>query len=260
MVLQFIFLIAAGIVAGLMATIAGLASIASYPALLMVGIPPVIANVTNTVSLIFTGVGAIPASLKELHGQWHRALGYTILAVIGSVSGSALLLVAPASTFEKIVPFFILVAGVMLLLSGRGKELKEEERLRQAEMHPTRHKVLTLASYLGIVLVGGYLGYFGAAGGVVLLAILAVITRESFAKYNAVKNVMTFACNICSSAYFIMTTTVAWHAVLPLGIGLLIGGFCGPKIVRHVNIKLLRILIAIAAFLLAGDLFVKAYF
>lgn len=246
--------------AGLLATIAGLASIASYPALLMVGIPPVVANVSNTVSLICTGLGAIPASLKELKGQWKRAFYYTILAVIGSLIGSSLLLIAPASTFEKVVPFFIFIAGFMLILSGRGTEIKAETQLKRDAEHPTRHRWIQVASFAGIIFVGGYLGYFGAAGGVVLLAILAIITRESFAKYNAVKNVMTFACNIAATALFIFKATIDWGAVLPLGIGLLIGGYCGPLIVRHVNIRILRMLIAIASFILAGYLFVKAYF
>ena len=95
MLLTILFLIVAGFFAGLLATIAGLASIVSYPALLIVGIPPVVANVSNTVALISTGLGAIPASMRELKGQWHRVMGYTILAVIGSFIGSSLLLIAP---------------------------------------------------------------------------------------------------------------------------------------------------------------------
>ncbi|KRM91254.1 sulfite exporter TauE/SafE family protein [Fructilactobacillus florum] len=260
MVGQFLFLLAAGVVAGLLATIAGLASLASYPALLLVGIPPVIANVSNTVALIFTGVGAISASLKELRGQWKRVIGYTILAVIGSLLGSSFLLVAPATTFEKVVPFFILVAGVVLLLSGRGTESGAQKRLQEDAQHPRRRRWIQIASFLGIIFVGGYLGYFGAAGGVVLLAILAVITREDFAHYNAVKNVMTFACNITAATLFIFKATIAWQAVLPLGLGLLVGGYCGPLIVRHVNVALLRVLISLASFGLAAVLFYQAYF
>ncbi|WP_413628008.1 sulfite exporter TauE/SafE family protein [Fructilactobacillus vespulae] len=259
MILHFLFLFVAGIAGGLLATIAGLASIATYPALLIVGIPPVVANVSNTVSLISTGIGAIPSSLKELHGQWHRVLGYTTLAVIGSLVGSSLLLVAPAATFEKIVPFFILSAGIMLISSGRGTESKTSAKLKEHIKNPKKDHWIKLASYTGIVFVGAYLGYFGAAGGVVLLAILGIITHESFAEYNAVKNVIAFACNIAATLLFIFNATIAWAAVVPLGLGLLIGGYSGPIIVRHINVKVLRTIIAIASFALAGQLFFKAY-
>ncbi|WP_429971695.1 sulfite exporter TauE/SafE family protein [Fructilactobacillus sp. Tb1] len=259
MLLQILFLIAAGIAAGLLATIAGLASIVSYPALLMVGIPPVVANVTNTVALISTGLGAIPASLKELKGQWHRVFGYTILAVIGSLIGSSLLLIAPAATFEKVVPFFILSAGVLLILSGRGTD-DTTVKLKKDATNPHRERIIRLFSYAAMVFTGGYLGYFGAAGGVVLLAILGVITHEDFAEYNAVKNFMCCICNLVATILFIFKATIDWGAVIPMGIGLLIGGYTGPLIVRHVNVKLLRMLIALASFALAGYLGYQAYF
>ncbi|WP_395319713.1 sulfite exporter TauE/SafE family protein [Fructilactobacillus frigidiflavus] len=259
MLLTILFLIVAGFFAGLLATIAGLASIVSYPALLIVGIPPVVANVSNTVALISTGLGAIPASMRELKGQWHRVMGYTILAVIGSFIGSSLLLVAPASTFEKVVPFFILSAGILLIISGRGTESSVETKLKRDASNPRRTHLIKLISYAGIIFVGGYLGYFGAAGGVVLLAILGVITHEDFAEYNAVKNFMCCICNVAATLLFIFKATIDWSAVVPLGIGLLIGGYTGPLIVRHVNVKLLRMLIAIASFVLAGYLGYKAY-
>ncbi|MDN4462674.1 sulfite exporter TauE/SafE family protein [Fructilactobacillus sanfranciscensis] len=259
MLLTILFLIVAGFFAGLLATIAGLASIVSYPALLIVGIPPVVANVSNTVALISTGLGAIPASMRELKGQWHRVMGYTILAVIGSFIGSSLLLIAPASTFEKVVPFFILSAGILLIISGRGTESNVGTKLKRDGRNPHKERIIKLISYFGIVFVGGYLGYFGAAGGVVLLAILGVITHEGFAEYNAVKNFMCCICNVAAMLLFIFKATIDWAAVVPLGIGLLIGGYTGPLIVRHVNVKMLRMLIAIASFVLAGYLGYKAY-
>lgn len=113
--LTFIFLIAAGFVAGLLASVAGLASLASYPALLLVGLPPVLANVTNTTALIFSGIGSTMSSLRELHGHWKKVALFTFLASCGSVAGSWLLLIAPASSFEKIVPFFIFAAGLFII-------------------------------------------------------------------------------------------------------------------------------------------------
>ena len=104
----FAFLLVAGIGAGLTATLAGLASLVSYPALLAIGVPPVIANVTNTAALVFTGVGSAVSSLPELRGRGKFLWRLILIVSLGSIFGSALLLIAPASTFEKIVPFFII--------------------------------------------------------------------------------------------------------------------------------------------------------
>jgi uncharacterized membrane protein YfcA len=117
-----------------------------------------------------------------------------------------------------------------------------------------------LVSLIGIFLVGGYTGYFGAAGGVIFLAILSLITNDQFATVNAMKNVIAFAGNLIATLIFVFKTHVAWLMVVPLGFGLLIGGYLGPIIVRHANIHLLRALIAIAAFGLASYLFITAYF
>lgn len=108
--------------------------------------------------------------------------------------------------------------------------------------------------------MGGYTGYFGAAGGVIFLAILSVITDDRFAVVNAMKNVIAFAGNLVATIIFIFKSNINWLYVIPLGFGLLIGGYTGPIIVRHANIHLLRILISLAAFGLAGYLFVEAYF
>ncbi len=143
MILTFIFLIIAGFAAGLLASVAGLASLVSYPALLAVGLPPVLANVTNTTALIFSGIGATASSMKELRGHWKKLTLYVILSLIGSIGGSILLLVAPASSFEKVVPFFILFAGILLFMSGRKKRYLHF----QAQAGPPD----TLKTFLGII-------------------------------------------------------------------------------------------------------------
>lgn len=232
MVLTFIFLIIAGFAAGLLASVAGLASLVSYPALLAVGLPPVIANVTNTTALIFSGIGATASSLKELRGHWKKLTLYVILSLIGSIGGSVLLLIAPASSFEKVVPFFILFAGILLFMSGRKKDVSTA-KLKQAHQTPAKHFWVSLISLTGIVLVGTYTGYFGAAGGVIFLAILSIITDDRFTVVNAMKNVIAFGGNLIATVIFIFKSKIDWLLVIPLGFGLLIGGYTGPIIVRH---------------------------
>ena len=112
--LEFAFLVLAGVGAGLTGSIAGLASLISYPSLLAVGIPPVTANITNTVALVLNSVGSVSASRPELRGQGRRLLPLMGGALLGGMTGMALLLLTPAEAFEKVVPFLIAGASVAI--------------------------------------------------------------------------------------------------------------------------------------------------
>ena len=259
MVLTILFLIGAGFLAGILASTAGLASLVSYPALLAVGLPPVIANVTNTTSLIFTGIGSTVSSLRELRGHWRQLTLYVSLALVGGIIGSLALILAPESSFEKIVPFLIFLAGALLISSGR-RTGDTAQKIKAAKMHPKKHAIIQVASYFGILFVGAYGGYFGAGAGILILSLLSIITDDDFLVVNAMKNVIGFASNLIAAIVFIFRTRIAWHFVFPMGIGLFIGGYVGPIIVRHINITILRALIALAAFGLGITLFIKAYF
>ena len=114
----FIYLILGGILGGLLSTIASMASLATYPILLSVGIPPVYANTTNDAALIWTGVGSTASSLKELKGHWKEVSFYSIFTIVGSALGCVLLIQFPGKIFEKIVPFCIAFSGLMILFSG----------------------------------------------------------------------------------------------------------------------------------------------
>ncbi|MGA3366139.1 sulfite exporter TauE/SafE family protein [Lactiplantibacillus pentosus] len=247
-----IILIVVGIVAGIVSTAAGLASLVSYPVLLALGLPPVTANVTNTVGLVFTSFGAVPASRRELRGHGRELKVLLPLTLIGSIVGAILLFVIPAATFAKVVPFFILVAAVLVLIP-------RHIHVKQPGEVVVTPKWVTALAWLGIFLVGTYTGYFGAAGGVLMLSILSFISDTPFAVYNAQKNLALGLANIVSAVVYGLRTPIKWHYVIPLGIGFLIGGSLGPHIVRHVPAQLLKIVIGIGALGLAASLFKSAY-
>lgn len=251
----FAFLLIAGIGAGLTATLAGLASLVSYPALLAIGVPPVIANVTNTAALVFTGVGSAVSSLPELRGRSKFLWRLILIVSLGSIFGSALLLIAPASTFEKIVPFFIIAAGLLLLFSGK---LPTQEH-RPGEPVKTLTFRQEAAQTIVIFVTGAYAGYFGAAAGVVMLATLTLTVDQPFIVSNSMKNLTGFAANAIATVIYAFTTKIEWLMVIPLGIGLFIGGYIGPIIARRLPVQLLRVIIAALAFLLAAKLFAQAY-
>jgi len=248
---EFAFLVAAGIVGGLTGSIAGLASLATYPALLAVGLPPVTANVTNTVALVFTGVGSVLGSRPELKGQGPRLKALAPVAVVGGASALALLLSTPAGGFEKLVPVLLGVASLTILLPRRRTVASGDE--------PPRSRRQLLAQGGAIFLIAIYAGYFGAAAGVLMLALLLRTMRSTLPRANAAKNVILGIANAVAALAFVFLAPVQWSAAIPLGIGCLIGSRIGPSVVRWAPAVLLRVLIGAAGLALALRLGIQAY-
>ena len=252
---EFALLLVAGAGAGLVGSVAGLASLISYPALLLTGVPPVTANMTNTVSMSLLTVGSVSASRPELTGQRRRLLRHVPAGLLGGVAGAALLLLTPSEAFEKIVPVLIALASVAMLLSRPPAELAAdgtEERLR----HPHRDPWWLP---LGTFTVAIYGGYFGAAAGVLMLAMYLLTTGEGLPRGNALRNVVLGGANGVAALGFVVFGSVDWTAALPLALGLFTGGRLGPGIVRRAPQTLLRRLVAVAGLALAVHLAVQAW-
>jgi uncharacterized protein len=251
--LEFGFLVLAGVGAGLTGSIAGLASLISYPALLASGIPPVTANVTNTVALVLNSVGSVSASRPELRGQARRLLPLAVAAVLGGTTGAVLLLLTPPGAFERVVPVLIAGASAAILVQRPPRELAAEG----AAHHPDHRDPGWLP--LGTFAIGIYGGYFGAAAGVLLLAMYLLGTGETLPRGNAMKNLVLGVANAVAAVGFIVFASIAWSAALPLAIGLFIGGRLGPRVVRRAPQTALRRVIAVAGLGLAVTLAVQAY-
>jgi uncharacterized protein len=239
-----LLLAGAGVLAGMLGSVGGLASLASYPALLLAGLPPTAANVTNTVALVATTVGSAAGSRPELVGQGRFIGRLCVVAVCGGAAGAALLLTTPAGVFEKVVPWLVAGASIALLLGPR---------LRQAAgEHPAGRAGVALT--VAVFLVAVYSGYFGAAAGVLMLAILSAASRQSLARVNAAKNLVTGAGNAVAAVVFALIGPVHWVAALALAAGSLAGGWLGPAVVRRVPAGPLRVAIAVAGLGLAVKL------
>ncbi|MGN9842751.1 sulfite exporter TauE/SafE family protein [Nonomuraea sp. H19] len=236
-------LLAVGVVAGVVSTVVSLASIISYPALLAFGLPPLTANVTNTVALVFTGIGAAAGSRPELAGQGGRVLRLGPVAALGGAAGAFLLLVTPARTFELIAPWLIAMASLLLARPPSGRV----------------HGDHGIAGRVALFIVTIYVGYFGAAGGILVFAVLAALLDHSAAKINAMKNVMTGLANAVAALGFALFGPVDWAAAGPLAAGFLLGGWVGPKIVRRMPGNSLRYLAAACGLAVAIKLGWDAY-
>jgi uncharacterized protein len=254
-------LLVAGIAAGIVSTVVSLASVVSYPVLLALGLSPLSANMTNTVSLVFTGAGAAAGSRPELSGQGRRLRRLGPVAAVGGGAGAALLLVTPADTFERVAPVLIGLASLTLMLprparraggaGGRAGNGAAGEKGRSRE-----HSRPLLAAMFSVAI---YVGYFGAAGGILMLAVLTAMLAEPIVRANAVKNVMSGLANTVAAITFAILGQVDWAAVAPLAAGFLIGGWTGPALVRRLPGQVMRVGVGVCGVGVAVKLGIAAY-
>lgn len=244
---EIVLLFGAGIGGGLVGSIAGLASVTTYPALLLVGLPPVTANVTNTVALVFNGIGSARGSLPELAGQGPQLKRLIPVAALGGLAGAVLLLSIPPEGFENAVPVLIAVASAAIALP-LGK---------YTDATPTMTRRIAKAVIVGVICVYG--GFFGAAAGVLLLALFLRTGGASLAEANATKNVVLGIANGVAALVFTIVASVHWPAVAAMGVGCLIGSRLGPVVVRRAPATPLRLLIATAGLALAVKLGLDTY-
>jgi uncharacterized membrane protein YfcA len=245
---EMLALVGVGVLAGLVSTVVSLASVVSYPALLAVGLPPLAANVTNTVALVWVGLGAAGGSRPELAGQGRLIRRLGVLTALGGATGAALLLLLPARTFEYVAPW--LIGGASLLL------LRRKPRL---PLRPDGDRRRSNTARLALFAAAVYIGYFGAAGGILMLAVLGPMLDQSLARTNAVKNALSGLANAVAAIGFAFFGPVQWAAAAPLAAGFLVGGWLGPALVRRLPGAALRILIALCGLALAAKLGLDTY-
>lgn len=242
---QALLLLTAGFFAGLVGFVTGLASLVSYPALLAVGLPPVAANVTNTVALVGVGAGALANSGRDVFSYDKRRLTlWGLTSVAGGLLGAVILLVAPGDSFAAIVPFLVALAALALLLQPRIR------RLGRGEDAPRAFVVV-------LFLVAIYGGYFGAGAGVLFLAAMLLLTSETIVLASIMKSFLLGLSNLVAAVYFALTGPVHWLPAVAMGAGALVPGYAGPPVVRRVPADLLRRVIAVAGFGLAIWLWVS---
>ncbi|MFZ1996795.1 MAG: sulfite exporter TauE/SafE family protein [Solirubrobacteraceae bacterium] len=236
--LHAIAIFVAGIVAGTINTVVGSGTLFTFPVLLGFGYAPVVANVSNTVGLVPGSATGALGYRRELAGQRGRVLTLACASLIGGVIGAVLLLSLPASAFKAIVPAFIAVALLLIILQPRLSRLLAEHRPQGRD----RPGPLVL---LGVLVGGIYGGYFGAAQGIMVLAILSVSLDDELQRLNAVKVVLTGLVNLISGIVFIFAAHVAWGAAGLIAGGSLLGGVIGARAGRRLSPTALRAIIVV---------------
>jgi len=245
---EIVLLFAAGVVGGIVSVLVSLASLVTYPALLAVGLPPVAANVTNTVAMTFTSMGASIGARSELGGQSPTLRRLAVVAAAGGATGAALLLVLPEWWFALIAPLLIAFASLMIFVQPW---LQRRPRFQPKGITPA-----TATAYFASAI---YIGYFGAAGGILAIVALASIIDLPLTHVNAAKAVLSGIANGAAAIGFALFGPVAWVYVVPLAAGLFLGGLVGPWFARRLPPTLFRALIGVCGLGVAALLAWRTY-
>ncbi|MBE1532205.1 sulfite exporter TauE/SafE family protein [Actinomadura algeriensis] len=234
---------AAGVAAGGINTVVGSGSLITFPTLVTLGFPPVVANVSNNIGLVPGSATGAYGYRAELEGQRGRLLRLGSASMLGALIGGLLLLGLPAEAFQVIVVALIALALVLVVVQPRLQAWVKRRREADGEGEHGPHGGPLL--WIAVLLAGMYGGYFGAAQGIVLIAILGIALADDLQRVNAAKNVLSAIVNGSAAVLFITLsivsdTVIDWWAVLMIALGSTVGGLLGAKVGRRIPPPVLR--------------------
>ena len=240
-VFEFVIIGLAAVAGGLVNALAGGGTLITFPMLTAVGVPPVAANVTNTVALCPGYLGATFAQMKDLRDQKRTLLFLLPTGLLGGIAGGFLLLHTSDKTFQKLIPYLILLAVVLLAFQDRLRTWVIGRMSNQEGTH------LNAAwAILPVIPAAIYGGYFGAGVSVMVLAVIGLVLEDSFTRLNALKQAVSFSINIAAAVFFLFSGQVYWLAALVMALGARGGGALGGRLAGRIKpIVLRRIVIAI---------------
>lgn len=287
-ILTLLLVALAGVGAGFVGYAVGASSLISYPALLALGVPPVIANASNAVGVLGTGFGGALGARKELRGLHLRAAIYVSIGVIGGILGALLLLELDPKVFECVVPPLIALSSAAIALNPRGRAearqaaadaraqaagLGLDDTVASTDGHAARNGhsrplVRTQTEplsedpwwvWLGVSCCAIYSGYFGAGAGTLVLAVLDAAGIGPFHQVNALKTLIGWGANMSASVVFIVRGVVDWPLAIVMCLGCFAGSYIAPPITRKIPARIMRIAAVIAGIVLTVDLAIKTY-
>jgi len=242
--LEQLAILAAGLGAGILSSTVGVASLLSFPILVALGIPPVVANASNTVGLIPAGVSGSFGYRAELREHPRITLAVILTCAVGAVAGAALLLGLPPGVFEAVVPWLILFTCLLV-----GAQPMITRWLRRRRTGPDAHELRTTMSPTTTVfaaLTGVYGGYFGAGSGVMMVAVLGLGLDLELRIVNGLKTLAVFAGNVVAGVIFLFVAELDYAAIGLLALGSVVGGYVGARVGRSLPPTLFRVLVVLA--------------
>jgi uncharacterized membrane protein YfcA len=243
----------AAFVAGAINSIAGGGTLISFPALMYIGVPPVMANATNTVAIwpgSFAGVLGFREDIKKLQ-RW--LLWLMIPSLLGGLTGALILLHTPEKTFARIVPLLIL--GATLLLAAQEMITRKLNRFLSSHDNPTRGWIIFAFTFQFLVSIYG--GYFGAGMGILMLAALGLIGMHDMHQMNGLKNLLAICINGVAAIYFALHGAVVWSHVLIMAVASILGGFAGARLAHRLGRKFVRGAVVVIGLVMTVVLFLR---
>ena len=237
--------------AGAINALAGGGTLITFPLLVALGLPPVSANITNTLALIPGYFGGVHAQRIDLAGQKQRLWKVIPAAALGGIVGGLLLLLLDKKVFEQLVPFLVLLATLLLAV---GEPLRNWV-VRQQNTDQ-KHESTWMAILL-VFLASVYGGYFGGVMSVIVLAILNLTVSDNLTRLNALKQVIAFTANLAAALLFIFSREVAWGYVVVMAAAALLGGAAGGRLAGRVKPGVLRWIVVGIGLVVALIYFVK---
>jgi hypothetical protein len=231
----------AGGAAGLINTVVGSGTLITFPTLLALGVPPVLANVSNTVGLAPGSLSGALSMRPELVGQRSRLVRLGTASLLGGIIGALLLLRLPSSAFDAIVPVLIGLGCLLVVVQPALSRRLAVRRARLGVGEGPSHG--SVALWLGVLVTGVYGGYFGAAQGVLLIAIMGIGLAESLPRINAVKNVLALIVNGIAGILFALISDVDWWIAGAIALGSVIGAQVGGRVGRRLPPLVYRVII-----------------
>jgi uncharacterized protein len=238
---EVVAILLAGVAAGTINTVVGSGTLITFPTLLAFGVPPVTANVSNNIGLVPGSLSGAIGYRAELEGQRGRLLRLGVGSLLGGAVGAVLLLWLPSAAFDAVVPA-LLGLGVVLVIAGPAISRRVAARAELRGGLPDHGAWWVLPA---VTLAGVYGGYFGAAQGVLLLAILGIGVADSLQRHNATKNVLAMLVNAVAAVVFIAAAPVDWAVAGLIASGSVVGGQLGAGVGRRLPPTALRAVIVV---------------
>lgn len=241
-----VIILLAGCAAGTINTVVGSGSLITFPTLVALGYPPLLANVSNNIGLVPGSVSGVIGYRRELVGQASRLRLLLPASALGGVTGATLLLLLPSDVFERVVIVLIVIALTLVVFQPRIAKRNVARRAARVDAGLATTPRDVTPTLAGLVFLAGiYGGYFGAAQGIILIALLGIFLDDHLQRLNAAKNVLAGTVNALAAVVFILTTDIDWAVVGLIAVGSTIGGQIGAKVGRRLDPRALRALIVV---------------
>jgi uncharacterized membrane protein YfcA len=237
--LQMVAVLLAGMAAGTINVVVGSGTLMTFPTLLAFGVPPVTANVSNTIGLVPGVASGVVGYRRELRGQRARSIRLGSASIAGGIVGALLLLSLPDDAFSAIVPALILLGLLLVVMQPRiSAWVDRRHEGARGEFGPWW-------VWPAVFGTGVYGGYFGAAQGVILMGVLGIGIADTLQRLNGLKNVLAGLVNGVAGLIFVVVADVDWTVVALIAAGSIVGGQLGATLGRRLPPLVLRIVIVV---------------